>query len=90
MEREAHHRFSSGKVRPDVDPVVNRLWLMQKFVDIVAGTAGLRTATAKFAYRLGEAVTGEMPEDRDLAKYLGDQRGEFLKAARHELGVTEE
>ena len=90
VERVAQHRFSSGEVRDDADTTSNHMWLMQKFVDIIAGTAALRKATFDFAQRSSDAVWGEMPVDRDLQHYLGDLRYGFLQAARRELGVTDD
>ena len=90
MEREAQERFRGGNVSRDAGTTSDRMWLMQRFVDIIAGTAALRDATYHYAERLSDAVWEEVPGDRDFQKYVGELRFGFLQAARRELGVAED
>jgi hypothetical protein len=88
VERLAAARQQTGDQPQDSEAVSDRLWFLQKCVDLL-GTAQLRDAAYRYTERLSRALWDGCPADTSVWEYIGERRHPFLQAAREELDVPE-
>jgi hypothetical protein len=84
VEQEIDNRRRGRPAEAEIGDLVHAMWLAKKLLELVSGAD-----TANAAHFYAKALHGQLSGDRDDPSSAPERplRGEFMEAARAELGV---